>query len=144
LEDAVIRYVRALDLPDLHAAFLRLWGTLEALTDTERSRVNYERTVKRVAFHYEDAELHRDVLQHLKAFRNENVHAGHRADKIETIVYQLKMYVENLIYFYMSNHQGFTSLDEALEFADLPLGTDELDRRIKLFGAARRYRTKRS
>ena len=50
---------------------LRLWATLEKLTDTEES---YKATIKRASFLFEDRDYCQQVLRHLKDYRNRFVH----------------------------------------------------------------------
>src|ERR1041384_3061158 len=76
VEDAIRRYTRAFDHPDLHVAFVELWSVLEKLTGTLKAK--YDVTIKRTIFRYKDRDLHRQILQHLRAFRNETVHASQR------------------------------------------------------------------
>lgn len=138
IEDAITRYVRALDYNDLHVAFLQLWGLLEALTAT--TKADYDSTIRRVAFYYEDQELHRQVLQHLRVFRNASVHSGLRVTQIQTLLFQLKRYAERLILIHTDNFLRFPSLADAASFSDLPTDVNDLKRRIAKYKAALKFR----
>jgi hypothetical protein len=141
IEDLIRRYVRALDRFDLHVAFIELWGVLERLTGTATVKTDYDKTTKRAAFLYEDADLHRQVLQHLRIYRNANVHAGQRSERIETFLFQLKRYVDNLFFVHIRNRFKFESLDKAATFFDLPTQTSELDNRINMLKNVKKFRT---
>jgi hypothetical protein len=142
IEEVIIRYVRALDHSDLHVAFLLLWGVLETLTHTINA--DYERMVRRVAFHYRDAELQKQILQHLRTFRNESVHSGYRKTQIEGVLYQLKECVDDLIIFHLANHFRFQSFEEAAAFSDLNPDLSSLKTGLKKYRNALRYRTPRT
>lgn len=118
IEMLLRRYSRSLDTWDLYTSFIHLWSLLEQLTSTEK--VPYKETIKRTLFIFADKDYHRQILKHLKNYRNELVHAGYQTEKIETLVYQLKIYVENLFFFHISNRMGFSSVEEASEFLNLP------------------------
>lgn len=116
-EIAIVRYVRALDSQDYNAVFIKLWGVLEYLTSTLRD--SYDRTIKRTVFHYSDHEYNKQVLEHLRQYRNRSVHFDSGGNDIETHVYQLKNYVEQLLRFHIANNYKFESLQGAAEFMDL-------------------------
>ncbi len=138
IDEAIVRYTRALDMLDFHSAFLELWGVLEQLTDLNK-RSN-EIAIKRVSFLYKDREFHKQVLKHLVYFRNQSVHLGKRSELIESLLYQLKNYVERLILFHIFNKVKFQSIKAATEFMDLPGNIGELNKKIQLFGEAKKFR----
>lgn len=137
LEEALRGYVRALDQQDFNNAFLSLWSLLEKLTNTLLE--SYKVTVKRAVFLFSDRDFHQQILNHLKRSRNRAVHAGEETEEIETLVYQLKLYVEQLIFFHIYNSFGFSSLRETAEFLDLPPNASLLKGRIKLFQKAVKF-----
>ena len=98
LQRAFVRYVRALDTIDFEAGFIKLWAVLEMLTAT--SNAQYDTTVKRALFLFEERELMRHVLQHLRDQRNMSVHDDAGLDFSQTYVFQLKRCVEQLIAFH--------------------------------------------
>lgn len=124
LEDALRGYVRALDQQDFNNTFLSLWSLLERLTNTLLE--SYKVTVKRAVFLFSDRDFHQQILSHLRSSRNRAVHAGEETEEIETLVYQLKLYIEQLIFFHIYNTFGFSSLRETAEFLDLPPNTSLL------------------
>lgn len=132
LEGALCRYARSLDLFQWEAAFLGLWGVLETLTGT-KPHESHDLTVKRAAFLYDDSErnLHVQVLNHLRHYRNRSVHGGESSAAVEAYLYQLKRYVEQLLLFHLTSYYRFESIARAAEFLDLPAELADLRRRIK-------------
>jgi len=98
IEIILRRYTRALDTWDLYTSFINLWSLLEQLTSTEKKP--YRVTINRTLFIFEDKDYHRQILKHLRNYRNELVHSGYQSEKIETLVFQLKIYVEHLLFFH--------------------------------------------
>lgn len=139
MEDAIRRYARALDYRDFHISFLELWILLEKLTATTNAQ--YEKMVKRVAFLYKDVDLHRQIIQHLRLYRNSNIHTGQRSERISKYVYQLKRYVEQLIRFNLINSFQFTSLEETASFLDLSTDSNILKERAKLLNKGIKFRS---
>lgn len=137
IEGALIRYVRALDSADLNDAFLRLWSLLEYLTDSTHDP--YKVATRRAAFMFADRERSQLVLAHLTNHRNRFVHVGSDTDDIESLVFQLKRYVDALLFFHIGNHFDFHSRAEAARFMDLPTDKSELDLRINRLRHAKRY-----
>jgi hypothetical protein len=138
VEDAIRRYTRALDYRDLHISFLELWIVLEKLTATTNAQ--YEKMVDRVAFLYTDVDLHKHIMQHLRLYRNSNVHSGQRSEQIEKYVYQLKRYVDQLLLFNIENFFKFISLEEVARFLDLSTDSNLLKERVKLLNKAVKFR----
>lgn len=134
---AVLRYVRALDTRDWDDSFLRLWGVLEFLTSTLLD--NYKVTIRRASYLYSDREYARQVLSHLRDYRKKFVHAGSESNDIESLMYQLKRYVEVLIEFHVGNRYRFSSIADAAEFMDLPNNKDSIDRKISKLRYAKKF-----
>jgi hypothetical protein len=137
-EESLIRYTRALDLVDWEAAFLRLWGVLELLTNS--SKVSNDVTVRRAAAVFRDVEYAQQVLKHLQHYRNRFVHADASNSKIETYLYQLKRYVEALLGFHLGSTYGFQSVEDASQFLDLTADRLALESRIERLRYAQRFR----
>lgn len=138
LESSILMYVQALDLQDWEAAFLGLWRGLEKLTHTTGVD-SYATTVRRASFLYSDREYHKQILTHLKDYRNRYVHSGSSNSDIEICMYQLKRYVEDAIEFHLGNSSRFESMSLAAEFMDLPDDQKTLDRRINSMKYAKQY-----
>jgi hypothetical protein len=109
LEDSIRRYERILDSRDWNNAFVQLWGLLEHLTDTTRTENRV--TCKRAKFLYpkEERSLHKEVLDHLAHHRNRAVHAGYVSEDAETLLYQLKRYVERVLRFHLFAGMDFAN-----------------------------------
>lgn len=140
LENAFIRYANALDETEYEAMFLKLWSLLELLTNTLKRK--YDVTICRAVFMYEEIIYHKQILEHLRNYRNQSVHMDIRSDQIEALVFQLKRYVERLFLFHINNAGSFTSFEEAGEFLDLSTDKVVLQKRIKLLNKALHFRNK--
>ena len=140
VEIAIIRYVRALDSQDYDSVFIKLWSILEYLTATLQEK--YDKTIKRTVFQYVDRDYNKQVLEHLRQYRNKSVHLGSGSNDIETHVYQLKSYVEHLIRFHIANHFKFYNLQEAATFMDLQPDKEALKKQIELCRAGISFMTK--
>lgn len=138
LQDAFTRYARALDTVDFDQAILKLWSLLELLTGTGFS--GYEPTIRRAAFLYKDNVWAKQSLEHLRRYRNRSVHAGVRGEDLETEVYLLKSYVDELFRFHIRNHFKFQTLEEACALLDLPPSEEPLRARLTIVQQAMKYR----
>lgn len=128
VEVGIVRYVRALDSTDYNSVYIKLWSVLEYLTHTLKD--SYDKTIRRTSFQYKDREYAREVLEHLRQYRNKSVHLGAGESDIDAHVYQLKSYVEQLLRFHIANHFRFESLEEAAKFMDLQPDIDALKKQI--------------
>jgi hypothetical protein len=134
---AVVRYVRALDSQDWDDSFLRLWSVLEFLTGTQSD--SYKVTIRRASYMFADKEYEHQILSHLREYRNKSVHAGSESNDIESLVYQLKRYVETLIEFHVGNKFRFSSIADAAEFMDFPIDKALIDRKINKLRYAKQF-----
>jgi len=134
---ALLRFVRAFDETEANTAFLRLWGALETLTTP--GQADYDRLVQRCAFLFKDTDFHRQLLEHLREYRNASVHAGEESDRARTHCFQLQLYFVNLIWFHLRHANAFASLDEANEFLDLPVNKVALQNRLLLTKRALKF-----
>jgi len=130
LTSALVRYVRALDESDTNTAFLRLWAVIESLTTPEVA--DYDKLVRRCAFLFQESDFHRQMLEHLREYRNDSVHAGEYSKRERTLCFQLQLYFNALIWFHIRNAKFFTSLDEANQFLDTPPDKLMIGRKVKL------------
>jgi hypothetical protein len=137
MEDIIIRYTRALDDHDHASAFQKLWGVLEALTATLG---NYDVTIKRTSFIYQEDIFHKQILQNLRELRNQRVHHDVSSDTMESNLYLLKGYVEDLMTFHLVRGSRFACFEDVMEFLDLPMDSKELRRKADLYTSASRYR----
>lgn len=130
LESMLIQYVRALDQRDWERSFLSLWSLLELLTNSSGKNTNHKVTVKRASFAFRDREYTALVLDHLRHWRNVIVHEGGMHHDIELLMYDLKRFVEGLLFFHLG--RDFSSLKDSAFFMDQPTGQDILKEKISL------------
>lgn len=138
LENAFVRYARALDDRNWDTAYLKLWGLVELLTDTFGD--NYDVTIRRAAFVFAERDYYLQVMKYLREYRNRSVHRDIQNPQIEAYLYQLKNIAEGLFRFHVFNNFGFSSIHEAAEFLNLPFEKGALEHREKITQNALRYR----
>lgn len=138
INNALLRYVRALDEKDQNVALLQIWGSLESLTAyEENSKGNLP---KRCSFLYEDSEYHKQILEHLREYRNQSVHAGVRSEEVKHYCYQLQGYFYQLILFHLHRVNEFESLPEANHFLDQPVKIEEIKKKQELLEKVIKFR----
>jgi hypothetical protein len=138
LEDLIRQYTRALDSRDWNGDFIRLWGALEQLTLAETG----QDAVKRAIFLYNDRDraFGRQALKHLRIYRNRTVQAGRQeTEEIETLLYQLKRYVDDLLLFHIRSAGLFASFERAVQLLNQPPHTEVLQDRIDSLKKALQY-----
>ena len=138
MEAALKKYAQALDIRDWESSYLRLWGLLEYLTNTNENE-SHKDTVKRTSFFFQEREYARQVLNHLRDHRNRSVHTGGNNQNIETLLYQLKNFVEVVLEFQIANKFKFSSRDELTQFVNLPDDVAELKRRQEMISNALKF-----
>jgi len=130
-EEALCEYSEALDYIDWDKSFIKLWSILEYLTDTKHND-RYSETINRASFLFTDREYAKLVLIHLKDYRNQSIHARRSRNDGEALIYQLKKYVERLIFFYIVNKYKLKDRNEVAQFLNQPDDIQLLKKRIKL------------
>lgn len=126
IKEALLRFVRALDERDQNVAIIKLWGALETLIKSDYN--NSDAIVRRCSFlFYPENKYHKQMLEHIREYRNANVHAGDSNDHSKKICFQLQFYFRNLIFFHIHNYYKFSSLDEANSFLDLSTDKSKLE-----------------
>ena len=138
MEEALRKYAQALDIRDWESSYVRLWGLLEYLTNTNENE-SHKDTVKRTSFFFQEREYAIQVLNHLRDHRNRSVHTGGSNQNIETLLYQLKNFVEVVLEHQIANKFKFSSRDELTQFMNLPDDVEELKRRQKMISNALRF-----
>lgn len=138
LEDALIRFVVAFDQIDYDRSVIMAWSSLESLLGNEKEARN-DLIAKRCSFLFAENNFHRQVLEHIREYRNNNVHYGESISDSSIICYQLQRYFRRLVYFYLSKANDFMSRDEANSFLDLPPNVDLLRKRLKQTRDAIKY-----
>lgn len=119
------------------SAFVALWAVFEHLTHTVGE--SYSTTVKRCLILHDDPAYHRMILEHLRSKRNRIVHFTEQTEYGETLVYQLKRYVEEALRFHLGSSGTYASIGEAATFLDLPSDPKILEDQIKLRRRALKY-----
>ena len=137
LSDSIVAYARALDEPDPSSAFLRLWTALESLVTPNQA--DYDLVVKRCSFLFADHEYQKQILEHLREYRNSVVHTTKEQIEARTNCYYLQIFFRALIWFLINNGTRFKSLSEANEFLDFPNDAESINRRIQLLQKARKF-----
>lgn len=138
LEKWIRLYNQALDEKDWSTSYIRLWQVLEAATNT--SDGSHKVTVRRVAFLYPDREFNHAFIDHLRNMRNQLVHESADKNTMETHLFLLKNYVEDILLFHLRQAGQFRTLGEVSEFLDLPTSIVDLTKRSDLFKKAIRFR----
>lgn len=127
IQDCLLKCVRALDEPDSNTASLRLWGALEALSASGDGR--YDSVTRRCSFLFADRKYHKQMLEHLREYRNSNIHAGEEFKVAKTYCYQMQYYLYHLIFFHLYNADEFNSMEDANMFLDMPSNINLLKKR---------------
>lgn len=142
IENAFVRYARALDLADMGLAFVRLWAVLELLTNAIG---DYDKLIARVAFLYSGAQrlFVQSLLEHLRSVRNGWVHMDLTRSDMESHVYELKSFVEASMVFHLRNGSRFSSVATATMYLDTPKDPALLRERIGQYRRALRSDRKR-
>jgi len=126
LEDLIIRYVNALDQSDHDVAFLQMWSILEKLTNTIGA--NYDKTLKRTVWLYNDRRIAREFLECARLQRNLYVHAAHSTEEPDQAAYLIKSFVDPHLVRLIRNDFGVTSLEEYGQLLSLPTDVKILKR----------------
>ncbi len=127
LRRLIVRYSAALSKPDPNVAFLQMWSILESITNTVGAR--YEDTVHRATWVFPDGGLARDVLQYLRCYRNQYVHAARSDDHRDQIAQLIKSFIDPHLLCLLRNDLRLQSLEEYAACLSLPTSIDELKRR---------------
>ena len=138
LENAILLYNAALDSYSFDTAFIKLWATLELLTGTGRD--SYDITVKRTAFIYKDVEAIKGHLNILRDCRNNLVHKGYMEGQKEILLYDLKLFVEQLIDFLLWNVQGLKNFGEIKQLLRSCPDKKELENKLRIYNMAQKLR----
>lgn len=138
LRKPLIRFVNALDHTDHHSALVMAWSSLESVIGND-GEINNDLTPRRCSFLFEDKDYHKQILEHIREYRNSHVHHGESTEDPSTICYQLQRYFKYLILFYLDNAKNFINKDEANSFLDLPRDLNYLKRKSKLLNRAIKF-----
>ncbi|CAH1086661.1 hypothetical protein [Candidatus Nitrotoga sp. 1052] len=131
LHKIFVSYINALDQSDHEFRFMKLWLTLELITDADDAKT----IIKRVSFFYKDRAVEKAILQSLRSARNINVHAGERRPNVELKNFQMCQYIEHLLRFFLQNPFKYEKHHELLTFISSKTEVSAIDdeiRRLKL------------
>jgi hypothetical protein len=137
IKSAMVRYVRAFDEHDKNVVIQKLWAALESVVSPFEN--NAESIVRRCSFMFADRDYHAQILEHLREYRNRNVHTGHEVEDLDYHCFQLQVFFKEAISFYIGNYKVFPTLAVANKFLDLPSGFDELKHLQMCVDKALRY-----
>ena len=137
LEDILIRFAEALDQVNLDVAFIHLWSILEKLTDTVGA--NYDETVRRAVWAYDDRTLAAEMLGAMRLHRNRLVHAAHAADQRDQVAYMVKSFVEPHLLRLLRNDFDVVSLEEYGKQLSLPTNMETLKKQRRALGRTIRF-----
>lgn len=125
IEQALLRYVDALDEYDNNVAVTKLWGAMESLV--ANGQMNCDSMPSRIAAQYQDFELTKQLVMHIRDYRNELIHRGVKDDDSIHRAYQLQKFLSDLLSFYISPSHNFKDLDTANKMLDkAALGKERL------------------
>lgn len=134
IKDSIVRYVRAYDLSDRNTTVQRAWATIESIVAPDEN--NADKIVSRCSYLFADREYYRQILEHVKEYRNRNVHQAHSIDDPSPHCYQLQMFYRQSLIFHLMEAKNFESLEDANKFLDLSDSIPELIRRKELLEKA--------
>ncbi len=126
IKDAIIRYVRAYDESDRNVTIQKAWAAIESIVCPHEN--NAGSIVRRCSFMFADRPYYEQVLEHLREYRNRNVHSGYEVEDLDFHCYQLQQFFRQAILFYLKNATVFSGLQEANKFLDLPSTLVELQK----------------
>lgn len=127
LDELLLRYVGTLDKRSMANTHLSLWSLLESLTGSPHG---HDTVADRALFLWPEDGIQQQMLKHLRWQRNQYVHEDSRRKDMETMVFLLKRYVEQLLLYHLNSGQDYSSLDEAAQFLDHKRNPEDLREQI--------------
>ncbi|MEZ9189163.1 hypothetical protein AB4133_07540 [Vibrio sp. 10N.286.52.F8] len=138
LNESLLRYVRAFDEQNQNIAVMRAWGALEGVAAPKES--NCDSVTKRCAFLFDEPEYHKQILEHVREYRNKNVHAGEESNTAKNHGFQIQRYFKQLILFHIHHAGHFDRISDANAFLDLPTNKTKLLANHKIIQKALQFR----
>lgn len=142
---AITKYARALDDQDRNVIIQKLWSILESLT--AKNENNCDKLVRRCSYLFKESDYVSQILEGIRDYRNQYIHAGFSEEELDSHCYQLQKIFRRLIGFYLSTSKTFRDLEEANTFLDLPTTKTGLseeairtERKLELIKKALEYR----
>lgn len=130
LERLIIRYAAALDQTDYDLAFLQLWGVLEKVTGTVGT--NYEETITRAAWPFDNRSLSKELLGCMRLRRNLYVHSSIKREDSDQAIYLVKGFIDVHLLRLIRNSFNASSIDEYAQHLTLPTNLETLQRNKQL------------
>jgi hypothetical protein len=140
LERIIVRYVNALDHPNLRVSFLQLWSILEKITDTVGA--NYDEMIARATWGWGERPILKDMLNSLRRRRNQYVHAAAISEDQQTATYLMKGFVDPHLIRLLENQLSVSSFEEYGRSLSLPCEIKELTYRDRMLRNAIKFLNK--
>ncbi|MCV3265220.1 hypothetical protein OGZ01_32380 [Vibrio harveyi] len=113
-------------------------GALECVAAPSES--NCDSVTRRCAFLFEEHEYHKQILEHVREYRNRNVHAGEESKAAKNHGFQIQRYFKQLWLFHIHNVGNFDEILDANRFLDLPTSKVSLLDNQKIIKKALKFR----
>ena len=134
IKDAIVRFVRAFDETDKNSSVQRGWAALESVMAPGEN--NTDLVVARCSYLYGEREYHRQILEHVKDYRNRNVHMGQSIDDPSPHCFQIQKFFRQAVIFHLAEVGNFSGLQDANKFLDSSASIEELIRQRDLIDKA--------
>lgn len=134
VENLIVRYSIAMDQTDIDAAFLQMWSILEKITNTVGA--NYDETVRKAIWLYDDRQTAREFLECARLRRNLLVHSARSTEMPEQAAFLVESFVDPHLLRLVRNDFGISSLEEYGQHLSLPSDLPTLKREMKWIGKA--------
>jgi len=138
LKKSILNYIKGYDQIDYHQNLIMSWAAFELLLSNGTN--NNDSISRRSSFLWDDYEYHKQIVEHLRHYRNIHVHTGEASDSAKTHCYQLQRYYKQLIYYYLLKASECKSLSEANSFLDLSKDIVELKQQKLMLEKAIKFR----
>ncbi len=129
IEDLIVRYEIALEQVDHDVAFLHMWSILEKITNTIGA--NYDETISRAIWPYEDRLIAKEILECVRLQRNLYVHAARSSDTPDQAAYLTKAFVDAHLLRLIRNDFCISNLEEYAQYLSLPTNIGALNQERK-------------
>lgn len=139
LERSILHFMDGFDSKDSHHCLVSAWTAMELLL-AKGTESNNDLIPKRCSFLYAENEYHRQILEHLRNYRNNHVHAGEGSHLGWIYCYQLQRYYRRIILHYLTYSTKSFSLTEANELLDTSLNEEEIKAKINLYERSLQFR----
>jgi len=136
-----MRYAAAVDESNLDIAFLVFWGILEKITDTVGR--DYNATIQRAAWIFDEPLLATEMLRALRSWRNRYVHSAATRGDNDQAAQLAKWFVDRHLMHLMRNRLGATSIEDYAKYLASSTCVADLEKQRGRLKRAIRFRSKR-